>query len=303
MGALTGEDFEKRLNKGRRFESVSGGGLLKQVQRLFTSPEIYIPYVLNAKLGMSRNHLTPTRLFWGRTIRIPLEDYDALILYMYGGLYGSELKFTKFLIKNLKPTDVFYDIGANRGFYTFLAAELCKETHSFEPLTSLTDVIQKNVRQSDTITVNPVALSDVDGTTDFYITDSTMVNTIDASVAELISKHSHSVSRKVIVPTVKLDTYVKTHTKPTVMKIDVEGAEAQVIDGGSDFFSSNDPLIAMEIWGKENKWELSMSAADKLRSKGYQACRIDNEGEIQKVDGDLSELVPANGGENFVFKK
>ena len=134
LDTLASPQYQKRLQKANRFERISGGGTLRQIERLFIAPSIYIPYLFYAKAGMSRTYLTTMTLFWGRTVRIPLEDYDALILYMFGGLYGSEMSLTKFLIKNLGPNDVFYDVGANRGFYTFLAADLCKETYTFEPM-------------------------------------------------------------------------------------------------------------------------------------------------------------------------
>lgn len=300
---LEGKAHEERLRKVHCFEQIEGGGIVKKVERLFTSPSIYIPYLFYAKTGLSRFLLTTVVLFWGRTIRIPLDDYDALILSMYGGLYGSELKLTKFLIKNLTKDDVFYDIGANRGFYTFLAADLCKEVHTFEAVPKLAHIVTVNTRPEDTIVVNPVALSDTDGMIDFYLMDSTMTNTVNFSVAELLSSHDHNVSKKVTVPSLTIDTYVSTHAKPTFLKIDIEGAEELAIKGGQSFFSSHSPVIAMEVWGKGNKWELSMNAAERLRAMGYKSYRMDNGGDIYEIKGDLSTEVSSIGGDNFIFKK
>lgn len=300
---LKGREYQQRLEKARRFEQVEGGGLAKQIERLITDPTIYVPYVFYAKTGMSRSLLTAVTLFWGRKIRMPLDDYDALILYMYGGLHGDEMKYTKFLAKHLGKEDVFYDIGANRGFYAFLAADLCQEIHTFEAVPELARIVTVNIRPEDNITVNACAVSDTDGTVDFYLMDSTMTNTMQSTVAELLSSHEHPVSRKVSVPSVTLDTYMKTHTPPTFLKIDVEGAEEQVLEGGKQFFVTHSPTIAMEIWGKQNKWELSMSAAQKLRNMGYRSYSLNDEGEASEVMGDLSEHVSPQGGENFIFKK
>jgi FkbM family methyltransferase len=303
LETLTSNQYKKRLEKVRCFEKVSGGGIRKKIQHLLAAPSIYLPYLFYAKAGMYRWFLATATLFWGRKIQIPLRDYDALILYMYGGLHGDELKLTKYLIKNLGHHDVFYDVGANFGFYTYLATDLCKETHAFEPMPWLASVIRGNVRKNDTVAVNAAALSDKSGTIDFYITDSTMVSTINASVVELYSSlHTHTF-KKISVPTMTLDDYVAMHAKPTFIKIDAEGAEEQIIKGGPDFLSSSTPVIAMEIWGKGNKWELSMSAAERLRGMGYQSYQLDNEGTIQKVEGDLSKMVSLTGGEDFIFKK
>lgn len=297
LDALSSDSFKSRVRKAQRFENISGGGIIKMIQRLLISPRIYVPYVLFAKLGMSQKYALPTTLFWGRTIRIPLDDYDALILYMYGGLFGIEQKLMKYCIKNLNLDDVFYDIGANRGFYTFLAAELCKEIHTFEPLSRLTEIIKKNVRPEDTIIANPIALSDKNGSIDFYVMESTMINTINESVA------SHNKNIKITVPTMTIDEYVKTHTKPTFLKIDAEGAEHQIIQGGTQFLTTHSPTIALEVWGNENGGDLSMKAAEKLRSLGYRSYRLGNEGAIEEAQGNLSDEVTKNGGDNFIFKK
>jgi len=300
--ALSSRSYQHRLRRARRFEYIEGGGVFKKIERLFKAPGIYIPYLLYAKAGMSRWLSSPIKLFWGRTVWFPLNDYDALILYMYGGR-GAELKLTKFLITNLKEDDVFYDIGANRGFYTFLAAELCKEVHAFEPMQKLADGIKKNVRAHERLIINIAALSEREGSVSFYTTDSTMVSTINAAVAEGFAGQGHSTTKKITVPTMTLDAYVAAHAKPTVLKIDAEGAEEQIIKGGERFFASNAPVIAMEIWGKENKWELSMGAAERLRGMGYRSFRMDDEGELQEAKGDLSVGVSPRGGEDFIFKK
>jgi FkbM family methyltransferase len=297
LEALGSDQYKQRIRKARRFEYVEGAGMLKRIERFFTSPSIYVPYLIYAKGGMSRWYSTAMKLFWGRTVRLPLDDYDALILYMYGGLYGSELKLTKFFIKNLGPDDVFYDIGANRGFYTFLASDLCKETHAFEPMAALADAIGQNIRLGEHMTANSMALSDTNGVIDFYVMESTMLNTINPSVA------GHDAVKKVTVPTATIDTYVATHAKPTFLKIDAEGAEERIIKGGSEFFSSNSPVIAMEVWGQQNGGEMSMSAADHLRAMGYRSYRLDDEGVPQEITGNLSEGVAAKSADNFIFKK
>jgi FkbM family methyltransferase len=304
LNSLKSDKFKRRFTKAHNFETISGGGLLKHLERLLAAPEFYIPYILFAKAKLSRWHFTPVKFFWDRVVYIPMEDYNDLVLYMYGGLisYASEQKFSKFLIKNLNREDVFYDIGANRGFYTFLATDLCKETHSFEPMKKLAEVIEKNIRPDDHMTVNAVALSDKEGVADFYTTESSGTNTIDESVADLVSRMHHDVL-KISVPTTTLDHYVENHTKPTMLKIDAEGAEERIIVGGQQFFTTNSPIIAMEIWGKENRWELSMSAASKLIEMGYKSYQLDNEGDMCEVSGDLSLLVLPEDGENFIFKK
>lgn len=303
IAALDGDALAKRLARARRFEDISGGGTGKQLERLIRFPSIYIPYLLHVKAGLSRYKTVTAILNWGRSIRIPMDDYDAFTLYLYGGLYGEELKLAKYIINNLNADDVFYDIGANRGFYTYLAAELCKEIHTFEPLPKLAAAIKKNVRTGDVITVNAGALSDTVGTITFYVTDSTMVNTIDKEVAERYVSLKHSRLTQITVPTTMLDEYIKTHAAPTFLKIDAEGAEGRIIDGGRGFFSSHSPTISLEVWSADNNGTVSMQAVEKLRALGYASLHIHDDGTASEVTGDLSMLAPAHGADNFIFRK
>lgn len=301
---LRSNQFERRLRKARLFERLGGSGVLKKIQRIILTPSIYLPYVFYAKSGLARGRLFTATLFWDRSIQIPLRDYDALALHMFGFAGGNEaeLKLTKFFIKNLKPDDVFYDIGANCGFYTYLASELCKETHTFEPIKTLADAVRKNSSEFPGVTVNCVALSDRTGEMDFYIGEFSGLSTLNAAVVKGRSPESGTF-KKTTAPTIMLDDYTATHSKPTVLKIDAEGAEKDIIDGGRSFFTTNAPTVAIEVWGEKGGGRISMGAVEELRKLGYQSYRLDREGAPQKVDGDLSAEVSSTGGENFIFKK
>jgi FkbM family methyltransferase len=302
--ALQSKKYLKRLRRARLFERLGGPGIARKIQRIVLTPNIYLPYVLYAKSGISHDKLFSTTLFWGRSIKIPLRDYDALALHMFGFAGGNdaEFKLTKFLAKNLGPDDVLYDIGANCGFYTYLGLELCKEVHTFEPIAILADAIQGNVHKDEVATINKMALSEKSGSIEFYVVGSSGLSTLNESVAKAHAP-TQGMAEKITVPTMTLDDYVANHTKPTVLKIDAEGAEEQIIKGGATFFATYTPTIAMEIWGKENKWELSMKAADMLRGMGYRSFRLNSNGEPEEATGDLSVGVQATGADNFIFRK
>jgi len=70
-----------------------------------------------------------------------------------------------FLLKNLNPDDIFYDIGANVGYYTYLSGLLCKEVHVFEPIKEYIDLIKENIVEfkNTNFFINNLALSDHKG--------------------------------------------------------------------------------------------------------------------------------------------
>ena len=87
-----------------------------------------------------------------------------IFLFLNGILSGfGEYKLTKFFIKNLKEDDIFYDIGANYGFYSCLAAEFCKEVHLFEPIPFIFDNLKNNFKNHQNVFLNNIALSDKKG--------------------------------------------------------------------------------------------------------------------------------------------
>jgi len=93
------------------------------------------------------------------------------------------------------------------------------------------------------------------------------------------------------VQTITLDDYLKNHKPSTVIKMDFEEAEKLVIEGGINFFKNNSPIISMEVWSKNDNGETSMQAVNLLRNLGYQSFYIDFDGNLHKIDGDLSEFV------------
>lgn len=254
------------------------------------------------KFGLFKSGSVRTKLFWNREIKLPLKDYDSLALYKYGFAGGteSELKLAKYIIKNLEAKDVFYDIGANYGFFTYLATELCREVHSFEPNHDLVTILKSNTRDDSGVSINDIALSDTNGQAELHMSESTGLSTINAST---IDTHTYTYRSTRTVQTQTLDTYIKTNSKPTFLKIDVEGAEEAVLNGSKQLLNQNAPIIAMEVWGKDNGWEISNQAVKLLISLGYEVFSLNSDGEVQEVIGDLSILIPPAGGDNFIFKK
>jgi len=129
------------------------------------------------------------------------------------------------------------DIGANVGFFSILLSRLVGSTgrvFSFEPLPRNIDFIRQHLllNKIDNVEIVSVAVSDKLGSMKFadsplhaqgYLTDR---GDLEVSVITLDS----------------LDNF----TNPvSFVKIDVEGAEADLLRGGEAFFKSNRPIILL----------------------------------------------------------
>lgn len=300
------EKLERVKLKGERFNSFLGRNIFRKIIRLLYSRREYLIYLLWKFHFIPRNKRN-IKLFWGKTFVADLLDEDIIIQYIFGALAYSEAEYrlTKFLIKNLKDKDIFYDIGANYGFYSYLAGEFCSEVHLFEPLPDIFENINFNLSSDKKFFLNNLALSDKVGKDTLLISRSSGVSTLNNKFANLrtdvpVGSYNNSVE----INTITLDLYCQSKNKPTIIKLDVEGAEELVLRGAENFLKENSPILIMEVCSSYNGGEVSMLAVEMLRRLKFISYKINSFGELEKIEGDLAKKI--NGSEafdNFVFLK
>ena len=133
----------------------------------------------------------------------------------------------------LGPDDLFLDVGANFGYHTLVAAAAGARVHAFEPVPRLRTRLENNIRRNrlvERVTVSEVALGASNGTAPFYL-----ASRVDDGSHSLIAGVPADSIEEITVPTRRLDDYLTAtgSEPPTLVKIDVEGAEALVLDGAS----------------------------------------------------------------------
>ncbi len=152
---------------------------------------------------------------------------------VYGGdairwMYLNERQFARALFTELNSDDIFFDVGANVGFFSCFAANRLSDgtVFAFEPFPPNVGQLRRNLRYNDheNAEVEPVALSDATGTAQFTALDEGGVGGQTPS----FSSGSDGFSVKKYAADDLIDECVPA---PSVVKIDVEGAEAQVIKG------------------------------------------------------------------------
>lgn len=291
---------DRKFRRIENFEKFIGPGVKRKILRLIFSPNIYIEYLFNRlkiyKPGRAK-------LFWGKEVYLNKGDTDGFYLATAGFLPSeTEYRLTKFFIKNLEKADVFYDIGANYGFYTFLALEFCKEVHSFEPLPSVFKYLDKSLGNRSNSYLNNIAVAEKEGEIDFIFSrEAPGGSKIEKSESSFYASHIS----KLKVPTISLDKYIENNNKPNIIKVDIEGSESLFIEGAKNFLKNNSPVIAMEVLPKDRGRDISMVAVEKLKELGYISYLTDKNGELQLI-GNLLEFFTRNNiesFENFIFIK
>jgi FkbM family methyltransferase len=184
----------------------------------------------------------------GNRMYADTRDEGVLPLLQAGGIYEE---FETELFKGLlKPGMVVVDVGANIGHYSLIAARLVGESghvYSFEPDPHNFELLRANIELNGFENVTPVnkALSNEPGTLTLYLDKYNL------------GGHSMSADNVLIgagtveVETTSLDLFFISNgggDRVDVIKMDTQGAEGKIIEGGRRLFEENDLTILMELW-------------------------------------------------------
>jgi FkbM family methyltransferase len=167
-----------------------------------------------------------TRTIRGAPIRIPVAmgKLESLLLDPAYCPFFNEDDVMDALIARIRPGDAVFDVGAHHGVWAMLLARHVAEVVAFEPQPRTFDVLEEMiaVNHARNVSASRLAIGGEPHTADFWGTGS------GASLRPGGLRPSHT---RVDVET--LDGFVERRgALPDVLKIDVEGAEYQVLLGG-----------------------------------------------------------------------
>ena len=142
----------------------------------------------------------------------------------------------KFLKNN--TVTVVLDVGANIGNHSIYFSSKFNKVFAFEPNADVYELLKFNASQRQNVFPSMIGLGDVEG--DFVLKE------ISGNLmASWIDKNSDLTDRKTYQ--IKIKTLDKLNI-PEVkfIKIDVEGYEIEVLKGGVDLISRDQPIILFE---------------------------------------------------------
>ena len=184
----------------------------------------------------------------------------------------------------LKPGDFFVDVGANVGLYSLLAAEAGCRVLAFEPDDDNRSELMRNIainQREDVVTVVPKAVSDQ------Y--DSVAFLAGRDALARITSVRSEDV---VHIPCTTLDAEIGNQ-QVAGLKIDVEGAEASVLQGALGLLKSQAiDLIQIEC-NQMSQMNFGLSRDDTsaiLTSCGYKPLSFTPEGGDWGPEGQVNHF-------------
>ncbi len=242
--------------------------------RRYNGEEILTEYDDGIKIWVSLSNYIESNIFWQ-------------------GVEEEDRGQVKLLKKLLKPNHVLFDVGANIGVITMIAANILTDgrVHAFEPFRHHLEKLHRNLRANDfqNVVLNPYALSDGNGNHDLYVPEydeDEINNTGRASVnPDRDLKDEFNTEE---ITTHRMDTYVEENTvnRLDFIKIDVEGEELSVLRGGRDTLNRFSPDVMMEL--NRNHLDRAGESPEKVLSfwdeLDYSVYRIGYNGEISPVE-------------------
>lgn len=167
----------------------------------------------------------------------------------YGGRI-HERQVSELLLNTLKEDCCFVDIGTNLGWYTCLAGKklINGTVYGFEMDELNYELVRKNLllNSCDKAKIFHAAISDHSGEIRYSRQSNTPSPSFRLASGNEITGLNKS--KMIKVPAYSLDDFFEDKiTKPDVIKIDVEGAELQVILGMKNILNSSKPLLFLEI--------------------------------------------------------
>lgn len=225
-----------------------------------------------SKIGLILDCLIPsnkiTKIRMG-TIKGHKWIYGSSINACWLGIYehSKAKKFAK-LVHN---GDVFFDIGAHVGYYTLLASKLVGEegkVYAFEPFSRNIKLLKKHIfiNNISNTKIFELALSNKIGQSFFTSNECNSMNHLsDTADPDSIEVYTSSLDH--LFDEGKIN-------KPSIMKIDVEGGEYEVLLGGKKILTKYHPIIFLATHERMNP-SVHNKCLNFLIQLGYEAIPID----------------------------
>jgi len=199
-----------------------------------------------------------------------------------------ELRFVK---KFLRTGDTFLDIGANTGIYSLHASRYVGDfgnVLAFEPNIEIAYCLSRAVELNafTNVVVLPIGVSEKQGVSEFF-------HNFEKPNSYSLLKHDVNATKESIF-TISLDQYFENQELQNLsyIKIDVEGSESKVIQGGYETIAKYRPVIQVEFTIADVNFDLP----------GYVVVHILNSPNLLLVPSEQLQSVTGILAEGFNFE-
>ena len=235
----------------RSSQSLGLGGFLRRARRAIASID---PHRVIARVVV---RLAPRWPY--PVLRGPLRGCRFILGALAGEAGGVsvhlgilEVDQVECLTQTLQRGRIFFDVGANVGFYSLLGSKLvgCDgAVVAFEPMPRNLGFLFRHTRLNKTrnVIIVPLACADEISTELFVEGENNAVGRLGGHDFDLTSADAQT-----LVGTISLDAAAeKLGLRPDVIKIEVEGAELRVLKGAKSILTQARPSVLLSVHSVE----------------------------------------------------
>lgn len=197
------------------------------------------------------------------------------------------------------------DIGAHKAAYLYFMIKKAGnkgKAFAFEPQLILYNYINKikEIFGWDNVTVERLALSDSEGVVTLYIPAKKVRKGYSPGATILENKKHTDYGLTETINTESLDSYCnRKNIKPNFLKIDVEGNELKIFQGGINTLKNNKPHILVEIEARHVGRKKVLETFDFLEALGYKGYIISDMKRVPIADFDFDKHQNTKDKENY----
>lgn len=187
----------------------------------------------------------------------------------------------------IRAWDLAYDIGSHVGDRVACFRRLGARVVAVEPQPALARTLRLLYRRDPRVLVEETAVGRQAGTAELHLnprnpTVSTLSGALIASARHAPGWQGQRWTRQIRVPVTTLDRLIERHGAPAFIKIDVEGLEAEVLQG----LSRPVPALSFEFTTIQRR--VALEAVDRCQALGYRWFNV--------AVGESQQLVLGEGG-------
>ena len=222
-------------------------------------------YLVKILYEISKNHIKNNKK------QMAIHSYDTIGHYInVWGYYEWQIlePFDLWIKKKFPETKKFsvLDIGANIGNHTVFFSERFLKIFAYEPVVKNFKLLKLNTEDLNNVKIFNYGVSDVE--------EEKNINIISDNLGGTSTKDNNKkdLEKKISIEKIKLKNLNKENIlndKISLVKIDTEGMEYQVLNGISDIINRDSPIILYEIINFDEILNDNSKTFNLLKSFGY----------------------------------
>jgi len=261
----------------------------------------FLQFVQSCQEFKNLANLKKGRVITNEGFELIIDTKDLGVSKILADTNSYEINESRFFKQIIKKGMHVVDIGANIGYFTILFSKLVGsegKITAFEPSPRSFNLLKKNIKLNSAENIDPIqkAVSNFSGKAKLYLSNHNAGdNRLFANEILKIDK-----GREVIeVETVRLDDYLKDELI-SLLKIDVQGGEMNLIDGALKTISNNQNLkMIIEFWpiGLSSQGIAPHIFLEKIKQLGFLIFDMNHLNETK--ESSIEELIKTYQGQSY----